>query len=132
MIVWNQSLETGIASIDNQHKELIKRINDFLDACMKQKGKEEINAVLNFLGDYTVQHFRDEEAMHNSSGYAKAAAHKFQHDKFIMDFKALRQLFDREGPSLGVTLTTNKTVVDWLINHINGSDKEFANSYRSK
>lgn len=41
-IEWTDELATGVNKIDNQHKELFKRINNLLDACNQGKGKDEV------------------------------------------------------------------------------------------
>jgi len=56
---WTQNLSIGVAEIDNQHKELFKRINNLLDAISQGKGKQELFAVLEFLEDYSKFHFAD-------------------------------------------------------------------------
>lgn len=60
-IEWTQDLSTGSDEIDNQHKELFRRINSLLDACNQGKGREEIGKTVQFLEDYVITHFSAEE-----------------------------------------------------------------------
>ena len=60
---WNKDLETGNPMIDRQHKQLISCINDLLDACSQGKGRDKILETMQFLQDYTIKHFGDEEAL---------------------------------------------------------------------
>ena len=60
-IEWSDNLSTGVAEIDNQHKELFRRINDLFDACNQGKGKSEVAGVMEFLESYVVEHFGKEE-----------------------------------------------------------------------
>lgn len=129
---WNSSLATGVAKIDEQHKELIKRINGVLEACNQRRGKEVVGETLSFLEKYVVEHFRDEEEIQMKSNYPKYAAHKVLHDQFVQDLKALKNKFGQDGATLTVIITMNRTVVRWLTNHIMQTDKEFAEYYKKQ
>ena len=60
-IEWTEDLATGVNKIDNQHKELFKRINNLLEACNQGRGKNEVEKVIKFLDDYVIIHFSEEE-----------------------------------------------------------------------
>ena len=57
---WSDDLLTGNTQIDTEHKELIKAINDLLEACSKGKGRAEIEKTVKFLSSYTKTHFTNE------------------------------------------------------------------------
>ena len=48
-IEWTKDLETGVALIDEQHKELFDRVNKLLAASSQGRGKEEVGSLLGFL-----------------------------------------------------------------------------------
>jgi hemerythrin len=123
---WNKNLETGNINIDNQHKELFRRFDSLMEACNQRKGKEEVQKVLLFLGDYVRTHFAMEEELQRSHNYPLYPAHKEQHVAFIKDLEKLEQQFNQEGVTLGLVIQTNQRMVDWLINHINVKDKDLA------
>lgn len=56
-IEWNDKLAIGNSEIDGQHKELFTKFNVLLEACKQGKGKEEVNTLLSFLGEYVVSLF---------------------------------------------------------------------------
>jgi hemerythrin len=56
-IQWDLTMATGVDAIDNQHKQLIKWLNDLLAAMSQGRGRTEIQAVLAKLGGYAVTHF---------------------------------------------------------------------------
>jgi hemerythrin len=124
---WTKQLETGIPSIDEQHKELFRQIDILLDA----KNKDRIAETLNFLGDYVKKHFGDEQVMHAKSKYPKATAHKQYHDAFIVTFKTLKDTYNREGPTLANRMAVDKTLIGWLREHILVQDKDFATFYKT-
>lgn len=126
MIEWNDDLTTGNETIDEQHRELIDRFNGLLAACNQGKGKTEIKSLLQFLGDYVRSHFAMEETLQLRYKYPEYSLHKQEHVDFINRFRNLQNQFNDEGATLSLVIQTNQTMVDWLIRHINGTDKKLA------
>ncbi|MDR3349521.1 MAG: hemerythrin family protein [Acidaminococcales bacterium] len=128
-MIWTSSLETGIGKIDEQHKELFRQIDILMD-----RGKDDrVTDTIKFLGDYVVKHFNDEQGMHLSSKYPKAAEHQKMHTDFVAAYNRMKQEYAQatELSKLPVILKINKTVMDWLKNHILIHDKEFAAYYKA-
>ena len=44
---WTQDMAVGIETIDEQHKELFKRISDLLQAIREHRCKSEIDGTIN-------------------------------------------------------------------------------------
>ena len=64
LIEWDaDSMSTGFAAVDAEHRELIDMVNRLHDACRKGAGREEVIQMLNFLGGYAQDHFRHEEGV---------------------------------------------------------------------
>ena len=126
-IVFDEDLYTGNETIDNEHKELIDRVNKLVESC--ETGKEKVTAVktLDFLMDYTEFHFADEEKLQKDSGYDKFDQHKAQHDGFKKSVEELRvMLEEEEGPTDAFVEAVNKNISQWLVNHIQTWDKAVA------
>lgn len=130
-IEWSEKLATGNDEIDNQHKELFRRFKSLLDACHQQKGKDEVSKLILFLGDYVIKHFSMEEDLQKSCSYPGYLDHKKQHAGFTHNLKQLEQQFNLEGATVLLVIQTNQTMMDWLINHINSTDKKFAEYLRA-
>jgi len=120
---WNDALSTSVGEIDNQHKELIERINRLLAAFARTTGREEMERIVQFLTDYVVLHFGTEERYMQKFGYTNFTQHKAQHELFVRAFRRVRdRLFaDKTDPQL--MEDTRQLVVDWLVNHIKLSDR---------
>ena len=120
---WNDALSTSVGEIDNQHKELIERINRLLAAFARSTGREEMERIVQFLTDYVVLHFGTEERYMQKFGYTNFTQHKAQHELFVRAFHRVRdRLFaDKTDPQL--MEDTRQLVVDWLVNHIKLSDR---------
>jgi len=131
LLQWDDSLSIGLSEIDNQHKELIARINELSNACKQGKGKEAVGQTLAFLETYVVEHFRTEERLQRGAGYPKYANHKNLHTTFLQNVAELKKQFNTHGPTLSFTITMNRTLVDWLVNHIKTEDRNFGQFIRS-
>ncbi len=131
-VLWTPNLAVGNRLIDDQHKELYHRIDHLLEACNQGKGREVIGDALNFLQDYIVRHFSDEEALMIKYQYPKYNEQKAQHTHFIEKVNELKQEFEKDGPGLNVVILTNRTVVQWLNTHIRNLDTELGAYLKDK
>ena len=68
-IVWTPNLSVGVEHIDNQHKIWFEKANALFEAGREKKARDYIETMLNFLDEYTKQHFRDEEAYMQKINY---------------------------------------------------------------
>jgi hemerythrin-like metal-binding protein len=121
-IQWTEDLTTGSSEIDEQHKEIFRRINVLLEACNQGKGKDEVCRVIGFLDDYVVTHFGEEEEYMLKHGYPGYAEHKAQHVEFVKNYVILKKQVETDGPGLHTVVATNRLVVDWLRHHIRKVD----------
>ncbi len=122
-VLWNSSLATGSDEIDLQHKELFKRVDGLLAAVDKGTDREETSKIVQYLTDYVVLHFGNEEGYMAKYAYSSASAHKAQHDQFVKNFLKLKERLMIEGINAELADDTKQLVVDWLINHIKYSDR---------
>jgi len=75
-LTWDKILEIGNPNIDNQHKKLIEMFNVLINACSSGKGQAKLEDSFNFLIEYSIQHFSDEEAWQYNIGYPEYQKHK--------------------------------------------------------
>lgn len=121
---WDNNLSTGITSIDNQHKELFNRINQLLLAMKEGKAKNEIMKTLDFLEEYVIKHFTEEEMIQKKNDYPKYNMQHEQHEQFKNELKKLRETFDSKGTSSLLVLNVQKEMSTWWKTHITGMDKD--------
>lgn len=130
-ILFDKSLETGNSLIDDQHRELIDRVNKLSESCDTSTEKNVAVQTLDFLMDYTEFHFRAEEKLQEESGYPQLQAHKAQHAQFEKAVDELRQMLEEEeGPTDAFVAAVNRNIVEWLLNHIQVCDKKVAEYLR--
>lgn len=123
-IQWNDNLASGSSEIDSQHKELFERINSLLATFGKGSiDRQEFSKIIQFLTDYVVFHFGNEENYMAKFSYSSTSQHKAQHQQFVRIFGKLKERMMIEGINPELAEETRQLLVDWLINHIKYSDR---------
>ena len=127
---WIDELSTGIAEFDEQHKILIKLINELYDAKEEGTADRVLLEVLAGVVNYTVYHFFAEEHLFELLEYPDAARHKTEHVAMTAD--ALR-FFDKvENGDYSIIDDVLGFLKDWLANHIMVSDKQYSLFFMEK
>jgi hemerythrin len=122
---WTPDLTVDDGKIDEQHRELFKRIGELVAAIKTSTCKYKIGPTTTFLEEYVIEHFSDEEAMMVDAGYPGYESHKAEHERFIRDFGELKEKLDSEQSNYTKSVYTNQMVVDWILEHISERDKAF-------
>jgi len=123
---WNDDLTTGMQEVDGQHKELIRMVNELHEALSKGRGKEVIEDAIRFLSNYVIEHFKMEEKLMLEHNYPAYIPHKKEHEGFVNDFTNLVKEYNSTANSSFLAITLQRSVVQWLVNHIMKVDKEMA------
>jgi hemerythrin len=122
MYTWDKSLEVGNQMIDDQHKQLINALNDFLNAHAEKKSNADLKKSLDFLNDYTIKHFYEEEQLQKKHQYPDYENHKKLHEGLKKVVRDLQVQLIMKGPSDGLFNDVKAKVGDWLITHITTQD----------
>ncbi|OCL27427.1 hypothetical protein U472_07525 [Orenia metallireducens] len=137
-IKWKDDLLIGVEEIDQQHKEIFKRSNYFLNF-LNNNEKEDKNTIIDemenlfyFLTDYFVTHFSSEERLQEEYNYPDYEKHQFIHKNFIDKITELKFDFINENEDIhSLAVKLKEEVLVWLVEHINKEDKkvgEYINS----
>ncbi len=121
---WSNELATGHAAIDDDHRKLVKMVNDLYAAMQRGQGNEVIGKVVNNLALYTQQHFAREEAEMKRINYSRTTQHRLEHQKLLTEVATLQKAFAEGKPVM--TLGVARFLSDWLSSHIKGSDLQLA------
>lgn len=129
MLVWKKEFEFGIPAIDDQHKRLIEiggSLFELVNDDTRDDYFDEIVAMLKELEDYTVNHFRDEEALFDAVDYMGSMSHKFEHKIFIKKLEDFMSDLDTVDSNQKETLLNLLNfIADWLVLHIVKTDREY-------
>src|SRR5512143_483905 len=88
---WTEKLSVGVATIDNQHKELFKRINNLVLAIKQHRCKSEIDGTIKFLDDYARVHFLEEERYMFETNYGGLEEQREDHRKYLAALAELKE-----------------------------------------
>jgi hemerythrin len=129
-VAWTDDLLMGNEQVDSQHRRLFELVSELVVSCMDGSDSENIQKTLDFLVNYTVQHFHDEERLQVQCGYPDYFRHKQAHDDFKATVGVLVQKYTESGSSTDLSNDINKIVVRWLISHIQREDKKIGEHIR--
>jgi hemerythrin len=125
-VKWDEKLATGVAEIDDQHKEIFVRFNALMGACDRGRSRELLASILEFMNNYVLQHFRDEERLQSSVDYPLYVAHKAVHEELGARFMQLEVKFAVHGATVQLVIETCKLLSEVLFEHIHLHDKALA------
>jgi hemerythrin len=125
-IEWQEELATGIEHVDAQHKEIFARFAAFSAACTTVCAKEELTNLIDFLENYTRNHFSDEETSMRESGYPGLSMQQENHAEFLDDIAELKRTINDKEPDMALILEMKRLLIRWLIHHIKHLDMAFA------
>lgn len=125
--LWNATLTTGVALMDEQHKVLIARIETFDTLCASGQTHRALDELLPQLKDYVQFHFSAEEAlMHRlERDYAQKEVHIALHRQFFTHIVEMETQREDWG-DLQTAMRIRTYLHDWLVQHIAGIDQTLA------
>lgn len=131
-IEWDETLETGHADVDAQHKELIAMFNDLHDAAVRGASDEVLDDLLGRLVQYTMTHFKAEQQLMVDYGYPPedVMIHVTAHNELTR--RALEMARQREAGELTGILPLAAFLGDWLANHIRKMDRALVAHIRGR
>ena len=120
---WDDSYSVGVASLDAQHKELIRLINRLND--FEQHGGD-LTGVLNRLDWYVHHHFSFEESLLAAVRYDGLEAHIAEHREFERWLRGSRRAVHAGGAEArDIGRIINDYLKDWLREHILVVDMDY-------
>jgi len=138
LLKWDdEKMGMGIDLIDGQHKKLVVIINDLAKAIDTNEDKERLFAIVDRLLEYTQYHFTTEEEYFDKFDFKESSLHKSEHKYFIEHFKGIKRGLEskakaRDKAVIKLSAEILEYLVDWFINHITGSDREYMNLFKEK
>ncbi|MDD2196640.1 MAG: bacteriohemerythrin [Bacteroidales bacterium] len=127
-IVWQSKYETGVMSIDNDHRSLVSMIENLYSAISKGEGKNVIGDIIKGLSEYAIVHFNREEILMKSIGFDGLEMHKETHQGFADKVNSFQQMLASGQQNISVEVVS--FLRDWLINHIQNTDMQFVDEFK--
>lgn len=121
---WKKEYSVGNVTIDKQHKYLFLLVNTLYEAMTQGKSSEIIGKTLEELVEYTVIHFKDEEALFIDTDYPNTEEHLKIHKDFTEQVNNFYSEYKKGN--VNVRLEVIKMLSNWLSEHIEKMDKATA------
>ena len=129
-LVWKDDYSVGIEAMDNDHKRLLNLINQLQTAVDYYTGRESEEKAMQELIDYIKTHFTKEEKLLEDNDFADLAAHKELHKQYVDKVNELLEQYKNDSEA--TLIEALAFLKDWLIKHINGTDKEYGKVLNAK
>lgn len=126
-IQWSTTMSTGVAELDEEHRQLIECINTLTAAMKSGNGRQEVLEILTFLNRYAEEHFTHEEHCMNRLHCPAAKANRKAHSDFLYMVSEMRERVEREGPTWLSMMQLNASLGEWLRSHILHVDARLRN-----
>ena len=129
MYIWDDKYSVGIQSIDNQHKEIFKLLNDLLSAMKNGLANTVSTSIILELEKYAVIHFQKEEFFFKRFNYSGAEKHIIEHQLFIQKVNTLKA--DVKAGKIASTFELLNFLKNWIEHHILEVDKEYIECFNA-
>jgi len=120
---------TGIIGVDEQHMALVEKVNHLFTLAADKAMEQELKDTFEFLVQYIITHFDTEEKLMKMIGYPNYQEHLQQHQELIEKAMALKVYLDEKQYEYQSILEIRDFLVDWVKNHIKGSDMDIGKYY---
>ena len=126
---WNDDYSVGDAMIDLQHKQLLSILNELVEVIERTDAPapESARRIFDRLAAYVTEHFEYEERLIEAAGYPTAdlAAHRKEHNVLLQKVQDFEHVFNN-GAHTALVEMMPFLYGDWLIDHICGTDRDYA------
>lgn len=134
MIEWDDSLLLGLAKLDEEHKQILHRINTFIEAVDAPTGRHanqlQVHDAYRALERCIYQHLDHEERLLEAANFKGLAQHKASHEKLVSD---LEDIWDRmlEDFEFQPDDAARQWLETWLFKHVRNEDFLFKDTLES-
>lgn len=122
-IPWRSSYETGVAVMDEQHRQLIAIINRLYRVIRDKQGVDELQALFDEMTAYATNHLDEEERLLAEYRYPHLENHRNQHKEYIARVDQLRDTLGSADEQLAIEVYTY--LRQWWLQHIMVEDKAY-------
>ena len=123
MMSWSDTLSVGDPEIDEQHRTLIRLLNEAYDAMLECRSREVTGRLLGDLAAYTRLHFRYEERYFGQFDESRRDSHLRAHAALERHLAGLIERHEAGGENVVMDIVT--FMRDWILNHVMKTDSQY-------
>lgn len=129
-IEFDDTLKTGDARVDEQHRMLVETFNELQDASLDSLGAEVVAPLLHQLHDYTIQHFTAEQELMARSRFPAAEMLEHVEEHRVLTDRVRQLITEYSAGGFESVLPLASLLQDWLAQHIRQSDRRVVEHLR--
>lgn len=123
-VTWDNTMSVGVDILDEDHQRLLDMFNGLLRTNVATRSKDDLQALLGGLREYTKVHFSREEEMMRQHDYPNLDTHLAAHRYFVDEIAKLSEEFDN-GHAMMLRIDLILLLKEWLIEHIQSVDIQY-------
>lgn len=124
LIEWQSRFETGIPSVDYEHKELIGLVNQALERLEKSSGSAAASDILGEISVKISAHFALEEKIMRDARYPGFNGHKADHERLLDDIRDIMDAHELASSASRAALAGERLSA-WFTEHFRTEDAKF-------
>jgi hemerythrin-like metal-binding protein len=135
-LLWTGHISVGIKQFDDDHRLLIKYVNELQNAIREGEAKGridpvEMEIVLHRMFNYARGHCLEEERLMEKTGFPGLAAHHAEHGKFLNMILEMSEKF-QGSTDLGHARQIADFLYNWITEHIFRMDRAYSEHLRAR
>jgi len=123
IMLWDQSLDVGVESMNREHREILTLMNKIFDAAASGQKGAAINSLVAALGQVCAHHFADEEEYMRVMQFPGLQPHKLLHQSLLAKYTQHAAEISAAGGVAGEEFF--RFLKFWLSSHIHGVDMKY-------
>lgn len=124
LMTWSSKYSVGVETLDNQHKNLMKVLNELHAASMRGEARKVAGPLLSQMASIASEHFSTEERLMESIKFPGLAGHRAKHQELAGKIAEFVSRHEKGDPTVYTPLLY--FVRDWQTKHMETEDQEYA------
>jgi hemerythrin len=124
LMTWREQYSVGVETLDNQHKALLRILNEIHAASMRGKANEVAGPLLSKLAPLAGEHFSAEERLMESIKFPGLAEHRARHREMAGKIADLASRHEKRDTAVYLQLLY--LVRDYQSKHMQNEDRKYA------
>ena len=128
LITWDDKFSVDVEEMDNQHKDILRIVNELYASVIKEKSKETMDTIFTDLTEYAKNHFKAEEDYFEKFNYSESESHKQEHVNFANELEEFKKRIE-QGEIVFDSEIILRFLLCWFINHVLLEDKKYTKCF---
>lgn len=116
-IDWNRDWESGVRSIDEEHRRIVHLGNELINLSVSERPEEEVRSKTDELLECIRAHFESEEAILARAAYPGMESHRKIHEEYLRESAGVYADYVNHvcDPSILFNLVVDKIIIEHMI-----------------